>query len=136
MKLIVFFILAAGFNSLFCQVNDTLHIHIFGEFKKHEKFQLKFERQLVCNFGGNDKIIEAEIPVDTNALKAFDFLPMDVYKLNRFRNEYVLQFMDFLYYPGYNHILIYYLPFISKEFMVYNLPYFKHIHVLDNFNKM
>ena len=123
-------------SSLFCQTNDTLHVHIFGEFKNKDVYQLKYNRQVVCSFGGNKKMISVDIPIDTNRLEPFGFMPMDIYKLNRFRNLYVLCYMNFLYYPGYNHIMIYYLPYFSDEFLVYCLPFFKHVHVLDSYNKM
>jgi hypothetical protein len=123
MKYFVVFIFLAGCNSMFCQINDTLHIHIFGEFKNREKYQLKFEREVVCSFGGNDRIVEVDIPIDTNLLNAFDFLPMDIYKLNRFRNVYVLQFLNFLYYPRYDHILIIIYPIFPKNlwFIVFQI---------------
>ncbi len=134
-KFLLLFILITLPKFLFSQEFDTLHIYIVGEFKKSDKYQLRYKRELVCNFGGANKIIDTNIVFNTSELRPYDFMKFDIYKKQRFGSNYWF-YRPLVYYPEYNYVEIYYLPYNSKDFMIYYFPHIVRIHTIDNFNKL
>ena len=120
---------------LFSQEFDTLHIYIVGEFKKSDKYQLRYKRELVCNFGGKNKIIDTNIVFNISELRPYDFMEIDIYKKQRFGSNYWF-YRALVYYPEFNYVEIYYLPYNAKDFLVYYFPCFTRIHTIGYQNKL
>ena len=115
---------------------DTLTIKIFGNFKKNQKFILKYNNDKICSFGGFNKVVTVKIPFDSTNYSNYCHINLCIFKKSNWNNKFKRLQYPFIYYPGMKYVIIYYIPYITKGFLIYSLPYFKHVIVIDDFDKI
>jgi len=129
------FLIAFPLKHVLAQETDSLHIYIIGEFKSNDDYQLRYKRNIVCEFGSHNKVVDTCIVYNTSNLEPYDFMEFDIYKKNRFGSSYSFC-QALVYYPELQYVEIYFLPYISKDLMIYYFPYKKRLHIIDNNNKI
>lgn len=130
--IIIMFCLNSG--RVYAQVNDTIYFHIFGEFNKGEKYALRSNNKVLFEFGCDKKISEYKLYVGDQLIKYFDDLHVSICKWTKDFSGCYWGYIQYpiIYYPGLNHIIIYYIPSSYIEFQVFYFPNFKHALEIDN----
>lgn len=110
----------------YSNAQDTLYVHVQGEFNKSEKFRVRYKDKLIGSFDANNSEIKTSFVIDTNGLNPYSGLNLQILKYSRLKRDWVPLKYYFIYYPDFNHILLYYRQYDSKKytFSIYYLPYY------------
>ncbi|MPM02151.1 hypothetical protein SDC9_48396 [bioreactor metagenome] len=129
------FLTVCPLTKVMSQKTDSLHVYIVGEFKRGMNYQFRYKRKVVFEFGHRNKVVDTCLVFDTSDLKPYSFMEFDIYKKQRFSANYYYS-QSLIYYPELKYTEIYYLPYVSKDLLIYYFPNKRYIHVIDIHNKI
>jgi hypothetical protein len=131
LKLTVWIFFIFSFNNLYSK-KDTLYIYARGYFDKNQKFIIKYNNTQVGYFGFDKSQIKFKILIDSGSIQEFNGINLQILESKKNKDWVHLKY-KFIYYPKYNHILIYYMPFSDnqKSFEIFYLPYFIEQFIFD-----
>lgn len=111
---------------------DTLFIHIRGEYKKGEVYNITYKDKSLGVFGHDANYIHCMIIIDSNDVSPFSFLNISLLKANRITSVFMPLKVLFIYDPNNKHIHIYHIRDRNNKgkFLVFNLP-FRHTILYD-----